>query len=170
MLPHLRQAYVDRATVCIVQVGAKETQTSSELGARHITVSSVLDPRLGAALGAEHGRATPLAHGLDLAYQVLLKTLRHGRSSVQQAHLVVVSDGRGNVPLSASRAGEVNEPVGRKGVEDALEIAKRISCMPDVHRTLLDPQPLQHAELPVALADALGADIVPIPLLEEAGL
>jgi magnesium chelatase subunit D len=85
---------------------------------------------------------------------------------VQQAVLVVISDGRGNVPLEASRLGWVTPPVGRKGVEDALQVAERIRGLDRVKAVLLNPQPKQYANLPLALAEAMGASVVSIPSLE----
>jgi Mg-chelatase subunit ChlD len=67
-----------------------------------------------------------LAHGLDLALKTLRHALQHGKNTVQKAVLVVVSDGRGNVPLEASHVGKIKLPVGKKGVEDALEVAEKL--------------------------------------------
>jgi magnesium chelatase subunit D len=96
------------------------------------------------------------------------RALRRGHRGLQQVQLVVVTDGRGNVPLEASRIGRVARPVGREGVDDALAVARQIRSLRRVQAVLLDPQPPQHAELPTLLADALGATVVTIPLLEAA--
>lgn len=80
--------------------------------------------------------------------------------------MVVISDGRGNVPLEASRLGRIVPPVGRKGVEDALQVAECIGGLDGVKAVLLNPQPKQYADLPLKLAEALGASVVAIPPLE----
>jgi magnesium chelatase subunit D len=165
LLPYLNWAYVERASVCLIQVGAAEA--SHELRACQVMAQNILVPSISAGIEAESGKATPLAHGLDLALQTLRHALQHGRSRVQQAVLVVISDGRGNVPLSASRLGRVTLPVGRKGVEDALLVAERIRGLDGVKAVLLNPQPKQYADLPLELAKALGATVVAIPRLEQ---
>ncbi|MGB0386394.1 MAG: hypothetical protein ACPGWR_16410, partial [Ardenticatenaceae bacterium] len=174
LFPYLRWAYVERATIGIVQVGVAIDQTArdapihpDELRAKLVTARRILTPRIDAALMAQAGRATPLAHGLELAYQTLRNALQHGRHTIRQAWLVVLTDGRGNVPLEASQSGQIQLPINREGIEDAQRIAQQLRTLSDVQVTLLDPQPQQHAELPVALAEALGAAHVSIPLLEE---
>ena len=175
LLPYLTWAYVERASVCLVQVGAalpipqsaKSTHIHpDELRARKMTERSILVPRISAGIEAERGRATPLAHGLDLALHTLRHALQHGRSTIQQAVLVVVSDGRGNVPLSASRVGKITAPVNRQGVEDALQVAQAIRRLDKVKAIVLDPQPRQYPDLPLELAKALGAKVVLIPPIE----
>ncbi|MBD2770886.1 hypothetical protein [Iningainema tapete] len=165
LLPYVSWAYVERASVCLIQVGAAQAQY--ELRAEKVMAQSILVPRISTGIEAEPGKATPLAHGLDLALQTLRHALQHGRSTVQQVVLVVISDGRGNVPLQASRLGRVTPPVGRKGIEDALLLAQRIRGLDGVKAVLLNPQPKQYADLPLALAKALGATVVAIPPLLE---
>lgn len=174
LFPYLRWAYVERATIGIVQVGVAINQIAQnapihpdELRAKLIMARSILTPRIDAALMAQAGRATPLAHGLQLAYQTLRDALQHGRHTIEQAWLVVLTDGRGNVPLEASQNGQIQLPINREGIEDALQIAQHLHTLKHVQVTLLDPQPQQHAELPYALAEALGAAHVSIPSLEE---
>lgn len=164
LLPYLQWAYVERASVCLVQVGAVDAQ--DELRAEKREADNILVPRIRNRLEAGWGRATPLAHGLDLALQTLRHGLQHGRSTVQKAVLVVISDGRGNVPLDASRAGKVRPPVGRQGIEDALEVARQIAALKNVEAVVLNPQPKHYADLPVELAQALGAKIAKIPTLQ----
>ena len=162
LLPYLQWAYVERASVCLVQVGA----AGQELQAEKVIAQSVLVPRLRAGLESGAGMATPLAHGLDLALQTLRHALQHGRSTVQQAVLVVVSDGRGNVPLVASRTNQKpTQPVKRQGIEDALDVAGQICQLKQVEAVVLNPQPKHYADLPVKLALALGAKIEAIPVL-----
>ncbi len=163
LVPYLRQAYIARAAVCVVLVGAEGTE--DELRAERILVRSVLVPEFQDALDRDPGRATPLADGLQLALDTLRKALQHGRSAVQRAQLVVLSDGRGNVPLAVSRGEPMSGPVGRRGVEDALVVGKELARIKDVDIDLLDPQPRYGGHLTRALAGALGARIVPIPRL-----
>jgi len=165
LLPYLSWAYVERASVCLIQVGAENAH--HELRAQKIMAQSILVPSISAGIEAGWGKATPLAHGLDLALQTLRHALQHGRSTVQQAVLVMISDGRGNVPLAASRLGQITPPVGRKGVEDALQVAERIRGLDNVKVVLLNPQPKQYQDLPLELANVMGAAVVSIPLLEE---
>jgi magnesium chelatase subunit D len=80
--------------------------------------------------------------------------------------LVIISDGRGNLPLEASHLGWVRPPVGRKGIEDALLVAERIRCLDRVKTVVLNPQPKLYQELPLNLAKALGAVPVFIPSLD----
>ncbi len=162
VLPYLQWAYVERASVCLVQVGA----AGLELQSQKIAAQSVLVPRIRAGLEQGGGRATPLAHGLDLALQTLRQALQHGRSAVQQAVLVVVSDGRGNVPLAASRTNQKpTQPVKRQGIEDALVVAEQIRLLKHIEAVVLNPQPKHYADLPVKLALALGAKIEAMPVL-----
>ncbi|NER93245.1 MAG: hypothetical protein F6J86_05305 [Symploca sp. SIO1B1] len=164
LLPYLSWAYVERASVCLIQVGAVGAR--HELRAQKLMAQSILVPQITAGIEARRGKATPLAHGLDLALQTLRHALQHGRSTIQQAVLVVISDGRGNVPLEASRLGKVVLPVGSKGVEDALQVAQLIRGLDGVKAVLLNPQPQQYGDLPLELAQAMGAAVVSIPLIE----
>jgi magnesium chelatase subunit D len=163
ILPHLSWAYVTRASVSVIQVGS--SRAKNYLRAEQITERSLLSPRIAAAFEEQVGIATPLAHGLDLAIRTLRTALQHGRGRVQQARLVVISDGRGNVPLAASRAGELNHPVYREGIEDALEVAKGLTALKQIETLVLNPQPKQYADLPVILAEALGVIPEPIGIL-----
>ncbi len=163
LLPYLNWAYVERASVCLIQVGAADA--NHELRASKVIAQNILVPYISIGIEAEPGKATPLAHGLDLALQTLRHVLQHGRSRVQQVVLVVISDGRGNVPLEASRLGMVAQPVGRKGVEDAMQVAERIRGLYGVKAVLLNPQPKQCTNLPLELAQVLGATMVEIPPL-----
>ncbi|HEY9830845.1 MAG TPA: hypothetical protein V6D26_09705 [Stenomitos sp.] len=164
LFPHLKWAYVERASVCLIQVGSGNAR--HELRAECLTAQSMLVPQLGAALEAKSGKATPLAHGLDLALQTLRHALQHGRNTVQYARFVVLSDGRGNVPLEASRSGYVTLPIYREGIDDALQVAQRIRSLDGVELFVLDPQPQAYRKLPLELAEALGATAIPIPLPE----
>lgn len=164
LLPYLRKAYVDRASIGIVQVGAKNA--SNELRAEVISARSILVPRIGQALEAVPGRATPLAHGFDLAWQTLRHILQHGRTIVRNVTFVVITDGRGNVPLEVSRKGQFKTSVYREGIEDALRIAEHIRTLKNVHTLFLNPQPNHHSDLPLLFANVLGAEMFPIQRIE----
>jgi magnesium chelatase subunit D len=165
LLPYLQWAYVERAKVCLVQVGAAKAQ--DELRAEKVVANNILGPQIGRGLESVSGRkATPLAHGLDLTLEVLRHNLQHGRNRLEQIALVVVTDGRGNVPLQASKGGDLIFPVGRLGVDDALHVARQISRLKMLKAVVLNPQPNHYSELPVILAEALGAKIADITLPE----
>ncbi|HLP88442.1 MAG TPA: hypothetical protein VK184_07610 [Nostocaceae cyanobacterium] len=164
LLPYLSWAYVERASVCLIQVGA--ANATHELRAEKIMAQNILVPRISAGIEAGKGKATPLAHGLHLALQTLRHALQHGRSTVQQATLVLITDGRGNVPLEASHYDKITTPVGKKGVEDALLVAENIKQLDRVNTVLLNPQPQQYPELPLQLAQTLGAKVILIPSKE----
>jgi magnesium chelatase subunit D len=158
LLPYLQWAYIERASACLIQIGAVENEEL--LRANKIAVSNILVPRLTRGLEAKRGKATPLAHGLHLTLQTLRHALQHGRSTVERVVLVVISDGRGNVPLAASHSGEIIAPVGRQGIEDALEVARQISALQRVQTVFLNPQPGNYSDLPIELATALGANTI----------
>ncbi|EKU98195.1 Mg-chelatase subunit ChlD [Leptolyngbya sp. PCC 7375] len=164
LLPYLQWAYIERASVCLVQVGA--ATAGQELQAQKVSAQSVLVPRVQVALEQGAGLATPLAHGLNLAQHSLRHALQHGRSTVQQAVLVVLSDGRGNVPLEASQTNrKPTYLVNRQGIKDALQEAEQIRRLKQVESVVLNPQPKYYSELPIKLAQALGAKIADIPTL-----
>jgi magnesium chelatase subunit D len=162
LFPYLKEAYTGRAMICLIKVGAADAR--HELRAERIEARSILVPEIAKAFNARPGRATPLAHGLDLAFQALRRYLQHGRSGPYQATFVVLSDGRGNVPLEDSRRGEIAAPVMRKGFDDALRLARQIRDLDYVRVVYLNPQPLPHTELPLELTEALGAESQEIPL------
>jgi magnesium chelatase subunit D len=157
VLPYLRDAYAERAAICIVQVGSADTD--NELRARIVSARSIREPSIAAALCAETGTATPLAHGLELAAEALRHALQHGREAAVRARLVVVTDGRGNVPIRASREGRIAMPVKDEGVRDALNAAASLKALPRVSAVVIHPSPRLYRNLPVKLGKALGAEI-----------
>lgn len=159
---HLRWAYIERAGISIVQVGLN-LPGNGYLRAQQVTTRNLLSPRIRAALEAEGGGATPLAHGLDVAIRTLRSALQHGRSKAQQARLVVLTDGRGNIPLAASYSGSLKTAVTREGIDDALRLAHDLSKLNNVDIYLLNPQPEQYPDLPLTLARTLGAVVEDIP-------
>lgn len=160
LMEHILWAYQERAAVTLVQVGA--AGAANEYRAQLLTVDDVMVPILNSALNAEPGRATPLAHGLELALQTLRRATQSGRNAVQRARLVVLTDGRGNVALEDSQAGMARHSGGRRGVEDALAVAPALARLTHTRRVLLDPQPQYHRDLPRRLAAALDAQVVPL--------
>lgn len=166
IVEQLQWAYQRRATVCLIQVGAKSA--TDELRAERILVRSAITPKLGDALSSGVGRASPLAHGLTLAHETILHATQHGRAPVQFVRLVILSDGRGNIPLSASLEGEICLPVGREGIEDALTVCHSIREIKHTEKIVLDPQPPQYAELPILLADSLNGVLHTVPQKLEA--
>jgi magnesium chelatase subunit D len=166
LLPYLQWAYVERASVCLVQVGAGSSE--DKLWAEKWEADNILVPRIQNRLECDRGRATPLAHGLDLALQTLRHALQHGRSAIQKAVLVVMSDGRGNIPLKVSQGIEDLPPlVGKRGIEDAFQVAQQIAALNGVESVVLNPQPKHYSDLPVKLAQVLGAKIAKIPPLKN---
>lgn len=155
LAPYLQWAYTGRAGVSVIEVGA--AGVANELRAQRFNASSLLDPRVVRALERPVGRCTPLAHGLDLAVETLRHRLHLGRVPADDVLLVIVTDGRGNIPLRASATGELPDRVGREGVEDALAMARELSRMKRIHAVVLDPGPRPGAALTRALAEACGA-------------
>ncbi|MFE6287371.1 magnesium chelatase [Streptomyces sp. NPDC057877] len=158
--PFLQWAYTGRAAVQLVEVGSAES--ADELRAQSLAVRSVLDPRVLAALYRPPGRATPLAHGIEQAAQALRRAFRQHGNGLEEAWLVVVTDGRGNVPLRASHTGRLRGPVGAEGVEDAYRAAGRISAMDRtrLHVAVVDAAREPYGDLPFALAGALGGTVI----------
>ena len=160
LAPHLHWAYQESATIGVVEFGHRDT--ADELAAHSVHARDLVDPRVARSVsGREPGRASPLAHALDLAARQLRRAVRAcGQDG--EIRLVVLTDGRGNVPLAASLLGRPPaSPVRREGVEDALRAARILSGLgrTRVHRYLLGPQPHQYPGLLYDLADALDADL-----------
>jgi magnesium chelatase subunit D len=160
LLLFLRWAYTRRARVCLVSVGG--SAAVNEIRATLLSARNLLDPRVESALAASAGQATPLAHGLELARLTLLRELYHRRPGVADAQLIVVTDGRGNVPLEASLRGEIIEAVAAGGVADSLAVAEKLAMLERAHCTVVDPEPAELSDLPAALARAMGAKLLPL--------
>ena len=156
LLPHLRDwAYVNRASISIIRIGAKGA--SECLRSHLVQARNLLAPEVFQALEGEAGAATPLAHGLDLAARTARASLQHGRNQVVRVRLVVLTDGRGNIPLQASLDGVLNHRVSYEGIEDALKAAKVLAEIPRLEIVLLDPQPMFYPDKVAELAEAMGA-------------
>ena len=160
LLPFLRWAYTRRARVSLVSVGG--SAPGNEIRATLLSARNLLDPRLEAALAVSAERATPLAHGLELARLTLIRELYHRRPGVADAHVIVVTDGRGNVPLDASLRNEITPPVSGEGVTDALTVAEKLATLERARCTVVDPEPAELPDLPAALARAMGAKLLPL--------
>ncbi|MFE0414535.1 magnesium chelatase [Streptomyces tendae] len=160
LAPFLQWAYRSRAAVQVIEVGAADA--ADELRAGSFSARGVLDPRVPGALYRRAGRATPLAHGVELAAQALRRLLRRQGTGPAEAWLVVVTDGRGNVPLRVSHTGRLAGAVAAAGVEDAVEAAARIGAMDRtrLHVAVVDPGREPYGDLPYVLADRLGAIVV----------
>jgi magnesium chelatase subunit D len=146
-------AYTHRAPVTLILAGeAGHRARVCAAGSRHLA-------KVRTAVQKPKGTATPLAHGLYLALQQIGKATRHGRGVVYKVHLVVVTDGRANVPLACSRGESLGRTEGLQGFNDALQVAAAIRARrPKVRTILLDPGNPYHPELPIRLAMALGAE------------
>ncbi|WTW93330.1 hypothetical protein OG216_08040 [Streptomycetaceae bacterium NBC_01309] len=158
LAPHLRQAYEAGSAVTVVELGHHEAV--HDLAAERYRTASLLDPRVLLSFERRPGRATPLAHALDLTAHELRRLLRRGRTGVEDVRLVVLTDGRGNVPLDASLQGYRPRGVGRQGVTDALEGAKVLRSLDRVRSLVIAPELDQYATLPAELAEALAAELV----------
>jgi magnesium chelatase subunit D len=154
LAPYLGWAYTRRAAVSLIEIGHRDAD--SELQAERRRLSGVLDPLLNAALDRAPARATPLAHGLDLAIQEMRLRRRNLPVRDGEAWLVVVTDARGNVPLEASQRNVMPRSVSRAGIDDALTVAAGVAGLRAVRTVVLAPPELSHyRDLPFALADAM---------------
>ncbi|MFF4896764.1 magnesium chelatase [Streptomyces sp. NPDC001068] len=160
LAPFLHWAYTERAAVQIIEVGG--ARAVDELRADSFSARSVMHPRVLASLYRPAGRATPLAHGIEEAVRVLRRAFRQPGNGLTEAWVVVVTDGRGNVPLAVSHGGRPPGEVAAAGVTDALQTARRIAAMDRtrVHTAVVDPARATYGYLPGQLADALGGLVI----------
>ncbi|MDI2132799.1 hypothetical protein [Yinghuangia seranimata] len=154
---HLRWAHEVGAEVVVVELGHRAGLAA--LGAERFRADSIADPHVGYALDRRpaSGTATPLAHALDVAVHETRRFLRHLRTGSGHVRLVVVTDGRGNVPLGASLRRRFPDPIGREGVEDALVTAAVLRSFKHVSGVVVAPEVVGCPTLPGELADAMGA-------------
>ncbi|ADD43253.1 hypothetical protein [Stackebrandtia nassauensis] len=155
---HIAWAYEQRAHIRVVELG--DADSADELSARQFVVRNALDRRLHRVLSRRPGRATPLAHGIELAGRVLRRFAGSDRSVARDTRFVLVTDGRGNVPLSASLTGQVDFPVARRGVEDSLYAARQIRTLPRTQTIVVCPGSHRTSPVVTELAQVLGADIL----------
>ena len=138
LAPYLRWAYVRHALLSVVELGY--LGAADELRATVYRAHSLLDGRVAVSLGRAPGRATPLAHAIEVAVQEMRRHLRQSQVVARNSWFIVVSDGRGNVPLEASQRGRLPGFVGREGVTDALHAARALRALPLVRKVLLAPR------------------------------
>lgn len=157
LIPHLRDwAYINRASIGIVRIGAKDAR--NYLQAEFVQAKNLLSPKVESALEGEPGIATPLAHGLNLVVRAAQKALQQERNTKEKVRLIVLTDGRGNIPLLASLNNKLTSPmVNQEGIEDAVEIARKLASISRLEIVLLNPVPVLYSELPRMLAHELGA-------------
>jgi magnesium chelatase subunit D len=151
---HLRWAYDHDAAVSVIELG--HHGAVDPLRPERFHVRSVVDPRIMTIFDRLPGGATPLAAGIELAAQELHRSMRRGWAAVDAARLVVVTDGRGNVPLEASARGRVAGPVSRQGVDDAIAAAGAVAKLRRVESRVVTPDVQQYQILPQEIAQALG--------------
>lgn len=160
LAPHLRWAYHRSAVVTLIEFGHRDTP--DETAAHRVRGRGLVDPAVIRSLsGREPGRASPLAHALDLAAHETRRAARGGRAS-DEIRLVVLTDGRGNIPLDDSLRGRPpRHTVGREGVEDALLAADTIRGLgrARIRRHVLGPDVDQYPGLLSELATRLAADL-----------
>ncbi|MDT0343877.1 hypothetical protein [Streptomyces litchfieldiae] len=161
LAPYLRWGYYSNAAVSVVEFGHRDA--AAELAAERYRADSLLDPRILVSLNRAPGLASPLAHALDLAVNELRRMLRRGRASFDEVVLVVVTDGRGNVPLDASVRGETPANVSRQGVSDAQRVAAAVRTVPRARPVVISPDTEFHPELAFDLAEAMGGTLVGMP-------
>lgn len=161
LAPYLSWAYANRAQVGVVEVGAARTDgdPAGQLRASEFRVRRLLDPRVEEALEPRPGRATPLAHGLTLAAAILRHDTQQGGAPVTEARLVVVTDGRANVPLSNSQSGILPANVGQRAIHDTEHAARAIRGLHRVQSVVIDPGPRANGHLATRLAETLAAPI-----------
>ena len=156
LAPYLRQAYSDRATICLVEVGGDGAP--SLFRAERSMLRSLLDPWVVVALSRNPGGSTPLAHGLELVGQALRHALQHGAATLTSAEVVVVTDGLGNVPLDASTKDKLTGPVGGLGVADAIDAAQGLRAFDGVRVVVVQPPQVPHPEILLRLVDAISSE------------
>ncbi|MBO3739165.1 hypothetical protein [Actinoplanes flavus] len=158
MAPFLRWAFRQRAAVSVVEFG--HADAADPLQATRYRVRDIADPRVAASLNRDPGRASPLAHAMDLAVAEAQRLARRNRSPVDDALVLVVTDGRGNVPLHMSLGEPAGGPVGRRGVDDTIGVADGLRTIRGVRSVVLAPDVPAYPELPWAVADAMGGTVL----------
>lgn len=157
LAPHLRWAYDRSATVSVIEFG--HLDCLDELRPERYRIRTAADRRILVSLTRSPGSASPLAAALQLASAELRSVMRRGWAAVRVARLVVVTDGRGNVPLGASAEGRVTGRVGRQGVDDALTVASTMATLQRVDAVVVAPDDDQYPHLTHELAAALGGTL-----------
>jgi magnesium chelatase subunit D len=94
-----------------------------------------------------------------LAAAILRHDTQQGGAPVTDARLVVVTDGRANVPLSDSQRGTRPSNVGRRGLDDAESAARAIRWLHRVQSMVIAPESRAAGYLATRLAESLAAPI-----------
>ena len=144
VLSLLSDAYEKRDTVGIIAFAKDKAETLLPL-TRSVDLAQKCLRKL------HTGGKTPLAHGLQAAYQ-MLKTDRLRNPGAQQ-YLVIVSDGKTNVPLYSGSA-----------ADDAQNVAKRLRAEP-IQALVLDPEEgFMQFGMAKKLAQTLDAEYIPLKI------
>ena len=144
VLSLLSDAYEKRDTVGIIAFAKDKAETLLPL-TRSVDLAQKCLRKL------HTGGKTPLAHGLQAAYQ-MLKTDRLRNPGAQQ-YLVIVSDGKTNVPLYSGSA-----------ADDAQNVAKRLRAEP-IQALVLDPEEgFMQFGMAKKLAQTLNAEYIPLKI------
>ncbi len=144
VLSLLSDAYEKRDTVGIIAFAKDKAETLLPL-TRSVDLAQKCLRKL------HTGGKTPLAHGLQAAYQ-MLKTDRLRNPGAQQ-YLVIVSDGKTNVPLYSGSA-----------ADDAQNAAKRLRAEP-IQALVLDPEEgFMQFGMAKKLAQTLDAEYIPLKI------
>lgn len=144
VLSLLSDAYEKRDTVGIIAFAKDKAETLLPL-TRSVDLAQKCLRKL------HTGGKTPLAHGLQAAYQ-MLKTDRLRNPGAQQ-YLVIVSDGKTNVPLYSDSA-----------ADDAQNAAKRLRAEP-IQALVLDPEEgFMQFGMAKKLAQTLDAEYIPLKI------
>ena len=144
VLSLLSDAYEKRDTVGIIAFAKDKAETLLPL-TRSVDLAQKCLRKL------HTGGKTPLAHGLQAAYQ-MLKTNRLRNPGAQQ-YLVIVSDGKTNVPLYSGSA-----------ADDAQNAAKRLRAEP-IQALVLDPEEgFMQFGMAKKLAQTLDAEYIPLKI------
>ena len=144
VLSLLSDAYEKRDTVGIIAFAKDKAETLLPL-TRSVDLAQKCLRKL------HTGGKTPLAHGLQAAYQ-MLKTDRLRNPGAQQ-YLVIVSDGKTNIPLYSDSA-----------ADDAQNAAKRLRAEP-IQALVLDPEEgFMQFGMAKKLAQTLDAEYIPLKI------
>ncbi|MEW2144209.1 hypothetical protein AB0869_15500 [Micromonospora vinacea] len=157
LAPHLRWAYENAAAVSVIEFGHRGSR--DELRPERYRARSIVDRRIVASLDRAPGIASPLAAAIDLAAEELRRFMHRGWAAARSVRLVVLTDGRGNVPLDASAERQVTGRFGTQGVDDAIRAAGNVAALTRVRTEVIAPALDHYPHLPADLANALGGTV-----------
>jgi magnesium chelatase subunit D len=114
------------------------------------------------------GGATPLARGLELAYEVIMGLRSRDPGAIPV--IVLVSDGRASGPTSGSSGSPLSSSKGRDPFGEALAAAERIRRQ-KIHAIILDTEnSFIRLGMCAKLHEKLGGVLVTIEDLEAEGI